>query len=141
MTRTASRSACRTAASTFIYGDAFPHDADLDKLGGVDFKKGCYVGQEVVSRVEHRGTARNRVVPVASTAAAPPAGAPVTAGDKTVGTMGSSAGTIGLAMLRVDRVAEALAAGTSTERGRHSRCACAKASPTSSSKTQARPRG
>ncbi len=46
----------------FIYGDTFPHDADLDKLNGVDFKKGCYVGREVVSRVEHRGTARNRVV-------------------------------------------------------------------------------
>ena len=48
----------------FIYNDAFPHDADMDQLGGVDFKKGCYVGQEVVSRVEHRGTARTRVVPV-----------------------------------------------------------------------------
>ena len=48
----------------FIYGDAFPHEADMDQLGGVDFDKGCYVGQEVVSRIEHRGTARKRVVPV-----------------------------------------------------------------------------
>ena len=37
----------------------------MDQLDGVDFAKGCYVGQEVVSRMEHRGTARNRVVPVA----------------------------------------------------------------------------
>ena len=51
--------------SDFIYGDAFPHEADMDQLGGVDFDKGCYVGQEVVSRMEHRGTARTRIVPVA----------------------------------------------------------------------------
>lgn len=96
----------------FVYGDAFPHEADLDKLNGVDFKKGCYVGQEVVSRVEHRGTARNRIVPVAFDDHAAQDGTTVTAGGKTVGSMGSSSGSIGLAMLRVDRVAEALAAGT-----------------------------
>src|SRR3954449_11630150 len=49
----------------FIYGDAFPHEADMDQFHGVDFDKGCFVGQEVVSRMEHRGTARTRVVPVA----------------------------------------------------------------------------
>ena len=49
----------------FIYGDAFPHETDMDQLAGVDFAKGCYVGQEVVSRIEHRGTARKRVVPIA----------------------------------------------------------------------------
>src|SRR5262249_23532187 len=40
----------------------FPHDIGMDLLGGVDFKKGCYIGQEVVSRMEHRGTARRRPV-------------------------------------------------------------------------------
>ena len=60
MRRTASRSACRAAGSDFIYGDAFPHETDMDQLGGVDFDKGCYIGQEVVSRMEHRGTARTR---------------------------------------------------------------------------------
>lgn len=94
----------------FIYGNAFPHDADLDAFGGVDFKKGCFVGQEVVSRVEHRGTARNRIVPVIFDAHAAEAGSPVMAGDKAVGTMGSSAGSLGLAMLRIDRVADAIAA-------------------------------
>jgi len=49
----------------FIYGDAFPHESDMDQFGGVDFDKGCFVGQEVVSRIEHRGTARTRIVPVA----------------------------------------------------------------------------
>jgi folate-binding protein YgfZ len=95
----------------FIYGDAFPHEADMDQLAGVDFDKGCYVGQEVVSRMEHRGTARNRIVPVAAEGFAPDTGVPVMAGDKTVGMMGSHAGNRGLAMLRLDRVADARAAG------------------------------
>jgi tRNA-modifying protein YgfZ len=94
----------------FIYSDAFPHEADMDQLGGVDFDKGCYIGQEVVSRMEHRGTARNRVVPVVYDAFAPEAGVPIMAGERQVGTMGSSAAGRGLAMLRLDRVADALAA-------------------------------
>ncbi len=53
----------------------------MDQLGGVDFAKGCYVGQEVVSRMEHRGIARTRAVPVRYDGAAPAAGAAVTAGD------------------------------------------------------------
>lgn len=95
----------------FGYGDAFPHEADMDQLGGVDFAKGCYVGQEVVSRMEHRGIARNRVVPIAASGIAPGAGLAVMAGERQVGTTGSSAGTRGLAMLRLDRVADAMAAG------------------------------
>jgi folate-binding protein YgfZ len=95
----------------FAYGDAFPHETDMDQLGGIDFAKGCYVGQEVVSRTEHRGTARTRVVPVAFDGFGPEPGSPVTAGDKTIGTMGSSAERRGLALLRLDRLADALAAG------------------------------
>jgi tRNA-modifying protein YgfZ len=94
----------------FMYGDAFPHEADMDQLGGVDFEKGCYVGQEVISRMEHRGTARNRVVPIGYDAFAPEAGVPVMAGERQVGIMGSSAAGRGLALLRLDRVADALAA-------------------------------
>lgn len=88
----------------FIYNDAFPHDADMDQLGGVDFKKGCYVGQEVVSRVEHRGSARTRVVPVRYDEHAPAPGLPVMLGEKSVGMMGSSANGKGLALLRLDRI-------------------------------------
>jgi len=95
----------------FIYGDAFPHEADMDQFGGIDFDKGCFVGQEVVSRIEHRGTARTRVVPVAFEGFAPEAGVPVSAGERTVGTFGSGAEGRGLALLRLDRAAEALAAG------------------------------
>jgi tRNA-modifying protein YgfZ len=97
--------------SDFSYGDTFPHEADMDQLGGVDFHKGCYVGQEVVSRVEHRHSARSRVVPIAFENA-PWGGLAVLAGDKPVGTMGSSISGRGLALLRLDRVADALAAGT-----------------------------
>ena len=101
----------------FSYNDAFPHEAEMDQLGGVDFVKGCYIGQEVVSRMEHRGTARNRVVPVVYDAFAPEAGVPVMAGDRQVGTMGSSAAGRGLALLRLDRVADALSAGTELTAG------------------------
>jgi len=62
----------------FIYGDTFPHEADMDQLAGVDFDKGCYVGQEVVSRVEHRSSARTRIVPVVFEYA-PSSGLPVMA--------------------------------------------------------------
>jgi folate-binding protein YgfZ len=96
----------------FIYGDAFPHDTDMDQLGGVDFKKGCYIGQEVVSRIEHRGTARTRIVPVAYDGFAPEAGMTVTAGEKTIGTLGSTAEGRGVAMLRLDRVEDALTSHT-----------------------------
>jgi tRNA-modifying protein YgfZ len=96
----------------FSYGDTFPHEADMDQLAGVDFDKGCYIGQEVVSRVEHRNSARSRIVPIAYDDYAPSAGLPVMAGEKQVGTLGSTAGGRGLALLRLDRVADALAAGT-----------------------------
>ena len=95
----------------FSYGDAFPHEADMDQLHGVDFAKGCYVGQEVVSRMEHRGNARTRIVPVAFDGFAPDAGAAVTAAEKPVGIFGSSAKGRALASLRLDRAADALAAG------------------------------
>jgi tRNA-modifying protein YgfZ len=95
----------------FSYGDAFPHETDMDQLGGVDFEKGCYVGQEVVSRMEHRGIARTRAVSVRYDGAAPALGAAVMAGDRNVGTMGSASGGNGLALLRLDRLADALSRG------------------------------
>jgi tRNA-modifying protein YgfZ len=95
----------------FIYGDAFPHETNMDRLHGVDFDKGCYVGQEVVSRMQHRGTARTRTVRIAIADFAPEPGMAILAGDKPVGTIGSTAGQNGLALIRIDRAADALAAG------------------------------
>lgn len=94
----------------FAYGDAFPHETNMDRLGGVDFDKGCYIGQEVVSRMQHRGTARTRVIRVIMDETRPAPGTEIRAGEKPMGTMGSSADGLGLAMLRMDRVADALEA-------------------------------
>jgi folate-binding protein YgfZ len=96
----------------FMYGDAFPHETNMDRLHGVDFDKGCYVGQEVVSRMQHRGTARTRTIRVILDGSSPAPGEAILAGDKAVGTMGSTAGHNGLALVRIDRVADALDAGT-----------------------------
>ena len=101
----------------FIYSDTFPHEADMDQLNGVDFDKGCYVGQEVVSRVEHRASARSRVVPIAYDEFAPSSGLPITANGKQVGLLGSTAKGRGLALLRLDRVEDAVASGTALEAG------------------------
>jgi folate-binding protein YgfZ len=101
----------------FMYGDAFPHEANMDQLGGVDFDKGCYVGQEVVSRVEHRNSARSRIVMLIPEDNTPNDGAPVMAGDKQLGMVGSAAGGRALALLRIDRLGDAIAAGTPIEAG------------------------
>ncbi len=102
----------------FIYGDAFPHEALLDQTGGVSFRKGCYIGQEVVSRMQHRGTARTRIVPIVFTEGlVTEMGVEATAGGKTLGTVGSCANGRGLALLRLDRVADALAAGETLDAG------------------------
>jgi len=101
----------------FAYGDAFPHETNMDRLNGIDFDKGCYVGQEVVSRMQHRGTARTRTVKVLLDGPRPETGVSILAGDKVVGTMGSAAGTAGLALIRTDRAADALAAGLSLTAG------------------------
>lgn len=95
----------------FIYGDAFPHESNMDRLHGVDFDKGCYVGQEVVSRMQHRGTARTRIVRLIVNGPAPQVGVTIAAGEKSLGIMGSSLDGRGLAMIRTDRTADALDAG------------------------------
>lgn len=87
-------------------GEFFPHEANLDQLGGVSFKKGCYVGQEVVSRMEHRGTARSRILPVNLDGMAPAKGAEIRSGGKQIGTFLSSSGDIALALIRLDRLAD-----------------------------------
>jgi tRNA-modifying protein YgfZ len=101
----------------FTYGDAFPHDANFDLLHGVDFDKGCYVGQEVVSRMKHRGTARKRVARVKLAGPAPAPGTPVLDRELAVGALGSSSGREALALIRLDRAEEAKAAGRALSAG------------------------
>lgn len=95
----------------FDLQDAFPHDVLMDLNGGLSFRKGCYVGQEVISRMQHRGTARRRIVIVSGKSDLPETGTAITTGGKSLGTLGSVAGTQGLAILRIDRAGEAMANG------------------------------
>lgn len=93
-------------------GELFPHEANYDQFGSVNFKKGCYVGQEVVSRMQHRGTARSRIVPVEAQSGLPEAGAPVMAGSRQSGKLIAASGNHGLAVVRLDRAAAAVADGS-----------------------------
>lgn len=95
----------------YDFGEAFPHEALFDELNGVDFAKGCYVGQEVVSRMEHRGTARKRIVRVDAAVPLPASGTSIEAGGVVIGTLGSVSGRSGLAMIRLDRAEKAVGAG------------------------------
>jgi folate-binding protein YgfZ len=102
----------------FLFGEAFPHEALMDQLGGVDFKKGCYVGQEVVSRMQHRGTARTRILPARyADDLAPETGVDVMAGEKVAGKTGSAVDGAGLVMVRLDRIADAAEAGAPLSAG------------------------
>jgi tRNA-modifying protein YgfZ len=84
----------------------FAHDVGLDLLNGIDFVKGCYIGQEVVSRMKHRGTARRRPVVVSGIVGQPPAGTPILASGRDAGAIGQVADGRALAIVRLDRVTD-----------------------------------
>ena len=84
----------------------FALDADLDELHGVSFDKGCYVGQELTARMKHRGTARKRLLPVASDAQLPASDTPILANEREVGIITSTYGRRGFALVRLDRLVE-----------------------------------
>ena len=99
------------SGADFDLQDAFPHDVLMDLNGGLSFRKGCYVGQEVVSRMQHRGTARRRLVRIEAEAPLPPTGTEITAAGKPVGRLGTVRDRQALAIVRTDRVGAAVAAG------------------------------
>lgn len=92
----------------------FPLDCNFEELNGVDFTKGCYVGQELTARMKHRATARKRILPVAASTPLPPHGTPLKRDDTEVGEMLGAQGLIGLAMLRLDRLGETQALTAAT---------------------------
>jgi len=92
-------------------GEHFIHECNFDQLHGVSFSKGCYIGQEVVSRVEHRATARKRMLPVEIKGPLPQTGASVNAGDKSIGEVLSLADNRAIILLRLDHAEAALAEG------------------------------
>lgn len=94
----------------YALGDAFPHDVSLDQNQGVDFQKGCYIGQEVVSRMHHRHTARRRML-IATCEKEFDKEAAITSSGKALGTLGTVVGTQALALCRIDRVEDAVKAG------------------------------
>lgn len=98
------------SGTDYELGDSFPHDVLLDQMDGVGFRKGCYIGQEVVSRMQHRGTARRRVL-TAEGEAPLSSGAEILAGGKPMGRLGSSVGNKALAIARIDRVKSAMDEG------------------------------
>jgi len=88
----------------YAFSDTYPHEALYDALHGVSFTKGCFIGQEVVSRMEHRNATKKRIVKVHGSGLLPDAGTEITAGDIVLGRLGSHADTAGLALIRVDRM-------------------------------------
>ena len=83
--------------------DTFPLDADFERLNGVDFHKGCYVGQEVTARMKHKSERRKRLYRIEADPAALTTGATITSNGKDAGQIGSTAEGAGLAVMRVDR--------------------------------------
>ena len=77
-------------------------DNGFDELGGIDWQKGCYMGQEVTARTKHRGLVKKRLVPVTISGSAPEPGTAVMAGERIVGEMRSANGDIGLALIKLD---------------------------------------
>jgi folate-binding protein YgfZ len=85
---------------------SYPIEANFDLLGGIDFRKGCFVGQETTSRMKRRGTIKNRMAPIAVDGPPPEAGAPLMAGELRAGQVSSSSDAGAMALLRLDRLGE-----------------------------------
>jgi folate-binding protein YgfZ len=86
-------------------------ESGFDELNGVDWKKGCYMGQELTARTKYRGLVKKRLVPVVLDGAPPDPGTPVMLAGREAGELRSAAATenggIGLALLRLESLAEA----------------------------------
>jgi folate-binding protein YgfZ len=89
-------------------------ESGFDELNGIDWNKGCYIGQELTARTRYRGLVRRRLMPVTIDGPAPAPGASITADGRDVGEMRSSSANLGLAMLRIESALEdgRLSAGT-----------------------------
>lgn len=88
----------------------YPIEANFDLLNGIDFKKGCFVGQETTSRMKRRGTVKNRMAPIAFDGPPPPFGTEVLAGERRAGEVLSGQDGRAMALLRLDRIDGALTA-------------------------------
>jgi len=107
------RFACMVPEQDLDYGsvEVFPSDINMDLQNGIAWRKGCYVGQEVVSRMKRRGSIRKRICLLTVAGTSPPLGADVLAGAGKIGKTCSDQGQQILALLRTDRVAKAIDQG------------------------------
>lgn len=101
----------------FESDDVFPMDVNYDLLAGVDYKKGCFVGQEVASRMKRKGSARKRTLIAKFNGAAPEKGTPIVAGGSTLGEIMSGVDGAALALIRLDRWEKAMEAGDAVAAG------------------------
>jgi tRNA-modifying protein YgfZ len=90
----------------FEFGDTYPHEANFDLLKGVSFTKGCYVGQEIVARMQNKSVVRKRIIKISGDAPIT-VGVDILLGDIQAGRIGTVDGREAIAMLRLDRVLEA----------------------------------
>ncbi|MDX2234217.1 MAG: hypothetical protein NW200_06935 [Hyphomonadaceae bacterium] len=91
--------------------EVFALEALLEEFHGVDFQKGCFIGQENVSRMKRRATTRRKFCRLAFDGAPPPFGAPITAGQAAIGEVRSGVAGCAIALVRLDRALEAQAQG------------------------------
>lgn len=82
----------------------YPIEADFDLLNGIDFQKGCFVGQETTSRMKRRGTIKNRMLPLDFEGPPPAFGAEVLKGELRAGEVLSGQDGSVMALLRIDRL-------------------------------------
>lgn len=96
-----------------IPNETFLLEAGFERLNGVDFRKGCYVGQEVTARMKHKTTLRKGLATVDVDGSAP-VGTPIERDGRTVGTLFTQAGGRGIAYLRFDKAGPGMTAGGAT---------------------------
>jgi len=82
----------------------YPIEANFDLLRGIDFKKGCFVGQETTSRMKRRGQIKSRMAPIAFQGDPPPAGAEILAGERRAGEVLTTTPGRAMALVRLDRI-------------------------------------
>ncbi|RCL03600.1 MAG: Folate-binding protein YgfZ [Candidatus Tokpelaia sp. JSC161] len=92
----------------FMSGSVFPHDINYDQIGGISFTKGCYIGQEVVSRMEHRSIIVRRLLVVRGEKVLPSSNAIIEVNNKFVGVLGTVIGHQAIALVRIDRIKMAI---------------------------------
>ncbi|MFG5384167.1 YgfZ/GcvT domain-containing protein [Yoonia sp. R2-816] len=96
-----------------LTSDTYILEAGFEQLNGVDFKKGCFVGQEIVARMKHKTELKKGLAKVSLHGSASPGNA-ITAGEKPVGTLHTIAGDQAIAYLRFDRATGQMQAGDAT---------------------------